>query len=79
VRILILKVQTIGDTLLITPLIKNLFHYFKQPKIDVVVNQGTSDMLTFNPNVNKILYTQEKRLEIRQNYNVSEASINLLK
>ncbi len=59
-RILILKVQTIGDTLLITPLIKNLFHYFKQPKIDVVVNQGTSDMLTFNPNVNKIIvYTRE--------------------
>jgi heptosyltransferase III len=59
-KILILKVQTIGDTLLITPLVNNLFHHFEQPKIDVVVNQGTSDMLTFNPNINKIIaYTRE--------------------
>jgi len=54
-NILILKVQTIGDTLLISPLIANLRQYYVNAKIDVMVNEGTQPMLVFNPNVNRIL------------------------
>ena len=47
--------QTIGDTLLISPLIANLRQYYVNAKIDVMVNEGTQPMLVFNPNVNRIL------------------------
>jgi len=54
-NILILKVQTIGDTLLISPLIENLRQYYVNAKIDVIVNEGTQSMLVFNPNINRVL------------------------
>ena len=37
-KILILKVKTIGDTLLITPLVSNLYRYYDNPAIEVMVS-----------------------------------------
>jgi len=54
-NILILKVQTIGDTLLIAPLISNLYCYYDNPIIDVMVNEGTGQMLSLNPNTGQII------------------------
>jgi len=54
-KILILKVKTIGDTLLITPLVSNLYRYYDNPAIEVMVNEGTSQMLSLNPNISQII------------------------
>ena len=60
-KILILKVQTIGDTLLISSLIDNLKEYFKDARIDILVNEGTDDVLRHNPNIDElIVYYREK-------------------
>ena len=54
-KILILKVQTIGDTLLISPLVSNLYRYYDNPAIDAMVNEGTTQMLSLNPNISQII------------------------
>ena len=54
-KILLLKFRNIGDVLLITPLISNLKSYYPESKIDIAVNEGTEAMLTFNPNINKVI------------------------
>ena len=60
-KILILKFKTIGDVLLITPLISNLKQYYQNSTIDVAVNYGTEQMLTVNSNVNQvIIYNKEQ-------------------
>jgi heptosyltransferase-3 len=54
VRILVIKFRNIGDVLLTTPLIKNLKLNYPNAKIDCLVNKGTEDMLTLNPNIDKV-------------------------
>jgi heptosyltransferase-3 len=56
-KILILKFKTIGDVLLITPLISNLKQYYQNSAIDVAINYGTEQMLTGNLNVNQLINT----------------------
>ena len=59
-KILLLKFRNIGDVLLITPLVSNLKDYYPDAQIDIAVNKGTESMLTFNPNINKvIIYDRE--------------------
>jgi heptosyltransferase-3 len=53
-KILVIKFRNIGDVLLTTPLIKNLKLNYPNSQIDCVVNKGTEEMLTLNPNINKI-------------------------
>ncbi|MCH9646138.1 MAG: glycosyltransferase family 9 protein [Proteobacteria bacterium] len=74
-RILILKVQTIGDTLLTTPLISNLYRYYDNPVIDVMVNEGTEQMLTLNNNVREVI--QYKRVSQRSLSNFQRLSKNI--
>ena len=62
-KILVLKFKTIGDVLLITPLIRNLKYFYSNPLIDVAVNFGTEEMLTLNPNINKILVYNRKKIK----------------
>jgi heptosyltransferase-3 len=54
VKILVLKFKTIGDMLLVTPLIRNLRLNYPESVIDAAVNQGTEDMLTLDPCINNI-------------------------
>jgi len=78
-NILILKVQTIGDTLLISPLIANLRQYYANAKIDVMVNEGTKSILALNPNINRILeYKRESYRELT-NWQRFVKNIKLLK
>ena len=78
-NILILKVQTIGDTLLISPLIANLRQYYVDAKIDVMVNEGTQPMLAFNPNVNRILEYKRESYRGLTNWQRFVKNIKLLK
>ena len=54
-KILILKFKTIGDVLLITPLVQNLKFKYPTSLIDISVNLGTEDVLTPNPNIHNVL------------------------
>ncbi|WP_096257972.1 putative lipopolysaccharide heptosyltransferase III [Lebetimonas natsushimae] len=58
-RILVIKFRNIGDVLLTTPLIKNLKLNYPDAEIDCLVNKGTEEMLTLNPNIDKI-YTYDR-------------------
>ena len=78
-NILILKVQTIGDTLLISPLIANLRQHYVNAKIDVMVNEGTQSMLTFNPNINRILEYKRESYRGFTNWQRLIKSLKLLK
>jgi len=72
-------VQTIGDTLLISPLIANLKQYYVNAKIDVMVNEGTQSLLALNPNINRILeYKRESYRELT-NWQRFVKNIKLLK
>jgi len=79
VKILILKVQTIGDTLLITPLIRNLKEHYSDSIIDVMVNEGTEHMLTLNANINQVIeYKRESYRSLSKLQRLSK-NIQLLK
>jgi len=58
-KILVIKFRNIGDVLLTTPLLNNLKLNFPDAKIDILVNKGTEEMITLNPNVENI-YTYER-------------------
>ena len=78
-KILILKVQTIGDTLLITPLIRNFKEYYSDSIIDVMVNEGTEHMLTLNANINQVIeYKRESYRSLSKLQRLSK-NIQLLK
>ncbi len=78
-KILILKVQTIGDTLLTTPLIKNLKEHYSDSIIDVMVNEGTEHMLTLNANINQVIeYKRESYRSLSKLQRLSK-NIQLLK
>lgn len=53
-KILLIRLDNIGDVVLITPLIKNLKRVFPNTKIDVLVKNSTASILGNNPNINKI-------------------------
>lgn len=60
-RILVIKIKSIGDVLLATPLIHNLKLNYPDAKIDVLINKNTKDMLSLNPDINEIYeYDREK-------------------
>jgi heptosyltransferase-3 len=58
-KILVIKIRNIGDTLLMTPLIKNL-KLNTDAKIDVLINEESKSMLTHNPNINEIIIYPRK-------------------
>jgi heptosyltransferase-3 len=59
-KILVIKMRNIGDTLLMTPLIKNLKLNNPAFKIDVLINEESKSMLTYNPNINEIIIYPRK-------------------
>jgi len=72
-------VQTIGDTLLITPLIRNFKEYYSDSIIDVMVNEGTEHMLTLNANINQVIeYKRESYRSLSKLQRLSK-NIQLLK
>ena len=59
-KILLLKYRNIGDVLLTTALIDNLKGKYPKANIDFSINEETEEMLTLNPNLNKII-TYDRR------------------
>ncbi len=60
-KILIMKFRNIGDVLLSTSLVENLKAAFPDASIDFALNKNCADMITLNPNINKVIvYDREK-------------------
>ena len=53
-KILIIKFRNIGDVLLSTPLIENLFMNYHNAKIDLAINKECESMVSLNPFINNI-------------------------
>jgi len=53
-KILVIKLRNIGDVLLTTPLIKNLRIHYPDATIDMLVNEGTEEMVTLHPAINRV-------------------------
>lgn len=64
-----MKFRNIGDVLLITPLISNLKNHFPDALIDVALNKGTEEMITLNPNVNKIIIYDRAKIKSQNIFN----------
>jgi len=54
-RILVIKLKTIGDVLLTTPLISNLKTQYPASVIDVLVNKGAEEVLDCNRKISHVL------------------------
>jgi heptosyltransferase III len=54
-KILITKFRSVGDVILLTPLIRNLKASYPDSEIDLMVNKGTEVLITHNPNINQII------------------------
>ena len=54
-KILLIKYRNIGDTLLSSALISNLKHHYPNAAIDFALNKGCEEMLSNNPDINKII------------------------
>jgi len=79
VKILILKVQTIGDTLLTSRLISNLKAYHPDAMIDVMVNEGTQQMLSLNTEVNRMFEYKRESQRGLSNWQRLTSDIHFLK
>jgi len=55
-KILVTKFKSIGDVLLVTPLLKNLSILYPDSKIDLVLKEGTSDLIDELTFINKIFF-----------------------
>lgn len=76
-KILIIRLSSLGDILLTTPLIRTLKKKYPHCKIDFLLKAEYSDLLKNNPNINKILpYSQDKidsfNVSITQSFNLGE-------
>ena len=63
-RILITKFKSLGDVILITPLVKNLHFAYPNAKIDILVQSGTEDILKNNPYLDNIILLKNKNSKI---------------
>lgn len=54
-KILITKFRSVGDVILLTPLIRNLKASYPSSEIDLMVNKGTEVLVLHNPNIDHII------------------------
>ena len=67
-KILVTKFKSIGDVILLTPLLKNLKLSYPDAEIDLLVQSGTQDVLKNNPNISKIFLTNSKNISRLRNF-----------
>jgi len=67
-KILITKFRSVGDVILLTPLIRNLKNNYPDSEIDLMVNKGTEVLVSNNPNINRIVLHDRFKLRAMQNW-----------
>ncbi|MBL7147229.1 MAG: glycosyltransferase family 9 protein [Nanoarchaeota archaeon] len=71
-NILVIELLYIGDVIAITPTIRALKQKFPDAKIDVMLRPSMADVLTRNPNINKIITYDKQDFEQKFNAIVNE-------
>jgi len=61
-KILIIKQRTIGDVILLTPLLHNIKKSVPNSAIDVLLNKGTEDILNCNSDVSNLIVYRKKHV-----------------
>ncbi len=77
-KILIIRLSSLGDILLTTPLLRSVKKMYPNISIDFILREEYEDLLIQNPNVNKLYKYAESKLEkqilfnsiIAQNYEI---------
>lgn len=74
-KILIIRLSSLGDVLLTTPVISALKKYHPEDKIDFLVNDSFKDAVLYNPNLNAVIsyskndpYKKYRKLISENNY-----------
>jgi len=62
-KILVIKMRNIGDTLLMTPLLKNLKLNNPDSVLDVLINEESKSMLSFNNNIDNVILYPRKEIK----------------
>lgn len=76
-RILIIRLSSLGDILLSTPVIRSLKRKFPNSQIDFVVKKQFKDALLYNPNISGvIIYEKEKAKQLK--YDLKIANYDLV-
>jgi predicted lipopolysaccharide heptosyltransferase III len=60
-KVLLLKLRYIGDTLSLHPVIENLKEKVPRVRVDVMVNQGTEEILAHHPGITRLWVYERKR------------------
>ena len=60
-RVLLIKLRYIGDTLTLLPVIDNLKKKVPRATVDVMVNKGTEEILTYHPDIRKLWVYDRKQ------------------
>lgn len=69
-KVLIIRLSSLGDILLSTPLLRTLRSKFRNIQIDYVVRKQYRDVLKLNPNINRLfLYETDKAAELTSELN----------
>lgn len=79
-RILVIRLDRVGDMALSTPIFRLLRKAFPQAVISVLVNENIADLVRNNPNINNIFYYKgflKTVLEHRNKYDIVIDMINL--
>lgn len=62
-RILLIQTAFLGDLILTTPMIRAIKEQYPNSHLSVVINQGTEDILSENPNIDEIILLDKKEIK----------------
>ncbi|MCX6168977.1 MAG: glycosyltransferase family 9 protein [Ignavibacteriales bacterium] len=72
-KILIIRLSSLGDILLSTPVIRSIKRKFSASQIDFVVKKQFKDALLYNPNIsNLIIYEKENAKQLKNNLKIGK-------
>ena len=62
-KILITRLSSLGDILLVTPMLRSLKNQFPDVKIDFLLREQYKDVLSYNPNINRLYVLSRSNTE----------------
>ena len=66
-KILIIRLSSLGDILLTTPVIRSLKRKFPNSQIDFIVKKQFKDALLYNPNISNVIIYENKNVKLLKN------------
>jgi len=67
---LIIRLSSLGDILLTSPLLRSVKARYPDIKIDYVVKKQYADAIKYNPNIRKIFFYEDAEIDITENYDL---------